>query len=184
MARRNTKIQSDKAGNLYLDVPLDGGARVMRVGFSRWYFEPPLCDDGTVDLEAAAGELERGITGGTLHIQNLYENEQFRFPVEVELESKDDLEALIRAIRRVFKEGLKRNNTARLAGLEQCQERLTELPDVDERPERRRLSERRSPKDRRALERRRWYSPPVTDSRTGDRRAGPERRRARERRAA
>ena len=100
MAPRRTKIQSDKAGNLFLDVPLEGGARVMRVGFSRWYFEPPLCDDGSVDLEAAAEQLEQGLTGGTLQIQNLYENEDIRFPVEVELESKDDLEVLIRAIRR------------------------------------------------------------------------------------
>ena len=108
MARKRTKIRIDKAGNIFLDVPIDGGSREMRVGFSRWYFDPPVGDDDSINIAAAAEQLQQDITGGTLQLQNLCENEDLRFPVEVELESRDDLEVLIRAIRRVFKEGLKR----------------------------------------------------------------------------
>ncbi len=184
MARKRTKIRIDKAGNIFLDVPIDGGSREMRVGFSRWYFDPPVGDDDSINIAAAAEQLQQDITGGTLQLQNLCENEDLRFPVEVELESRDDLEVLIRAIRRVFKEGLKRSNNARLAGLERCQTRLTEDVEAGEDQDRRKKADRRSPSDRRALERRKWYSPPTRDSRAGERRVGAERRGPHERRAA
>ncbi len=183
MARRYTKLGSDKAGNVFLDVPTDGGSRIMRVSFSRWFFEPPVGDDGSINIAAAAEQLQRDIVGGTLQLQTLRENEDLRFPVEIELESRDDLEALIRAIRRVFKEGLRRSNTARVEGFERCQARLTDGREGEDR-NRRKRADRRAPSDRRTLERRRWYAPPNRDSRTGDRRAGAERRSLHERRAA
>ena len=184
MARRYTKIRSDKAGNVFLDVPTDGGARMMRVSFSRWFFEPPVGDDGSINVAATAEQLQQEIAGGTLQLLNLCENEDLRFPVEIELESRDDLEVLIRAIRRVFKEGLKRSNTARLAGFERCQARLTEVSEAGQDRDRRKMSERRSPSERRTSDRRKWYSPPDRDSRIGTRRAEAERRSLGERRAA
>jgi len=184
MARRHTKVRSDKAGNVFLDVPADGGSRATRVSFSRWYFDPPVGDDDSINIAAAAEQLQQDIRGGTLQLRNLCGNEDLSFPVEIELESRDNLEALIRAIRRVFKEGLKRSNNARLAGLERCQTRLTDGSDAGEDRDRRRMADRRSPSERRTLERRKLYSSPTRDSRAGDRRAEAERRSLRERRAA
>jgi len=184
MTRRHIKVRSDKAGNVFLDVPMDGGSRAVRVSFSRWYFDPPVGDDDSINIAAAAEQLQQDIRGGTLQLQNLCGNEDLSFPVEIELESRDNLEALIRAIRRVFKEGLKRSNNARLAGLERCQTRLTEASEAYEDRDRRRMVDRRSPSERRSLERRKRYSPPTRDTRTGDRRAEAERRSLRERRAA
>jgi len=186
MARRKYNLQTDKAGNWYLDVPLEGGSTSVRVSFRRWYFAPSVGDDGKVQVELLAKQLEREITGGTLRIENLFEHEGMSFPVDIDLDSRDDLETLVRAVRKVFNEGLKRSNEARKNGLTRCKERLAEHGAVQQRQPEDRVPkvDRRQNGDRRSLERRQWYAPPTKDLRKSERRAGTERRGMREGRVA
>jgi hypothetical protein len=186
MARSKYKLETDKAGNWHVDVPLDSGSKSVRVGFRRWYLDPPVGDDGTIQVERLAEQLETEFTGGTLRIENLFEHEGMRFPVEIDLESRDDLEVLIRAIRKVYKEGLRRNNAARRDGLARCRARLAERSAARERHSEDHGSavERRRTIDRRSTERRRWYSPPANDKRETERRSGIERRAVRRGRVA
>ena len=183
MKRRHSKVRSDKSGNVYLDIPLDGASRLVRVSFDRWYFEPPVDEDGAVDIDAAAQQLRQNISGGKLQLQYLCHDEDVGVPTEVELDSREDLEAVIRGMRRVFQEGVKRSNAARLEGLGRCEARLKAGNSATPTRERRKLTDRRAADDRRTVERRRWYSPPKRDTRVAERRTGPERR-LRVRRAA
>ena len=137
MKRRHSKIRDDKSGNVYLDILLDDGSRSVRVSFDRWYFEPPVGDDGAVDIAAAAQQLQRDISGGKLRVQHSCHDEDLGLPAEIELDSREDLEALIRGMRRVFQEGVKRSNLARLAGLERCNARLNETDAAEPARERR-----------------------------------------------
>jgi hypothetical protein len=183
MKHRHRKIRSDKSGNAYLDIPLDGASQLVRVSFDRWYFEPPVGHDGAIDIAAAAQQLRQDISGGKLRLQYLCHDEKVGVPIEIELDSREDLEALMRGMRRVFQEGVKRSNTARLEGLGRCEARLKDGSSAKPSQERRKLADRRAADDRRTVERRRWYSPPSHDTRVAERRAVPERR-LRDRRAA
>ncbi|UCG84916.1 MAG: hypothetical protein JSW71_13305 [Gemmatimonadota bacterium] len=178
MSRGRYRLKLDKAGNWYIDVPVDSSATSVRVSFARDYFDPRVGDDGKVQIQLLAKQLEQEITGGTLRIENLFEHEGMRFPVEIDLGSRDDLEILIRVIRKVFKEGVKRSNQAREDGLERCRSRLAQGGALQEGGSEDHGIEidRRVNGERRSTERRRWYSPPTKDRRNGERRSGTERR--------
>ena len=186
MSRGRYRLQSDRSGNWYIDVPLDSGSPSVRVSFKRWYFDPPVGDDGKVQIELLARELEQEITGATLRIENLFEHEGIKFPVEIDLESRNDLEVLIRVLRKVFKQGLKLSNQAREDGLARCRARLVEPSSVHEGESESRGAavDRRVNGERRSSERRRWYSPPTKDRRSAERRCGAERRIVRQGRVA
>jgi hypothetical protein len=85
MSRSKYHLQTDKTGNWYVDVPVDHGSASVRVSFARWYLEPPIRDDGSVDIESLVNELQEEVTGGTLQIHNVFEHEGMKFPVEIEL---------------------------------------------------------------------------------------------------
>lgn len=173
MARKASTIQTDTAGHCFIEVPSSNGCgKMMRVSLLSDYYTPPLDQDGKVDLRAAAEELRQEIPGGTLQFRSYLESGELGLPVEIKLGSKDELEGMIRAIRKVFKDGLKRNNDVRQAGLERCQSLLEGL---DEEAHHRTQADRRS-SERRGRDRRVWYKPPAVDCRKSERRSGSDRR--------
>jgi hypothetical protein len=172
MARKGNTIQTDTAGHAFIEVPSENGAGKMRVSVLSDFYSPPVDEDGNVDVRAAAEDLQQEVIGGTLQFRSHLESGTLGLPVEINLTSKDELEAMIRAIRKVFKEGLKRSNDVREAGLERCKSLLAQEKEVDKprKPADRRSSERRGD------ERRVWYKPPAIDYRKDDRRNGSDRR--------
>ena len=182
MARKTRTIQTDTAGNSFVEVPGNNGSgKIVRVSLLSDFYTPPADKDGRVDVRAAAEELQQEISSGTLQFRSYLESGELGLPVEIKLGSRDELEAMIRAMRSVFKEGLKRSNDVRRAGLERCQALLKELDgQVEDRP---RKVDRRS-SERRGNDRRVWYEPPATDCRKEERRTGSDRRARNVRRVA
>lgn len=173
MARKTSSIQTNTAGNCFIEVPSSNGCgKMMRVSLLSDFYSPPVDRDGKVDLRAAAEELRQEIPGGTLQFRSYLESGELGLPVEIKLGSKAELEGMIRAIRKVFKDGLKRNNDVRQAGLERCRSLLEGL---DEEAHQRKQADRRS-SERRGRDRRVWYKPPAVDCREMDRRSGSDRR--------
>jgi hypothetical protein len=178
-SRKRRQLQRDKAGDLYAEIPDETGTSNIRVSFRRNWYSPPFHEDGSVDYEVAARELEEQLTGGTLVVARYLENGKLGYSTEIPVASKDELEHLLRTMRKLYVEGLKHDNSVRKAGLEVC------LAKVAERAETVQLHlERRNDIDRRLRERRgrqllgrAWF-------RRNDRRIEPERRSGMERRTA
>jgi hypothetical protein len=176
-ARGNQSVLRDKVGDLFADIPSVTGEGVLRVSFRRHWYTPPFRDDGEVDYETAATELADELSGGTIVLRNYLENGKLGYATEVNVDTKDELEVVLRTIRKVYMEGLKQDNATREAALAQCRVRLTEPQrPVPQEGERRKMCERRKGERRervrfgRALFRRR-------DRRIeADRRGGMERR--------
>jgi hypothetical protein len=182
MKQKTNKIQTDTAGNSFVEVPSSNGSgKIMRVSLLSDFYTPPVDEDGRVDVRAAAEELRQEISSGTLQFRSYLESGELGLPVEIKLGSRGELEAMIRAIRSVFKEGLERGNDVRRAGLERCQAVLKEL-DAQVEDRRRRVDRRSS--ERRGNDRRVWYKPPATDCRKEERRTGSDRRAKNGRRVA
>lgn len=171
------RLERDKAGNTFIDLPYNGGEAALRVSFLRNWYSPPHTETGEVDFQTAAQELGRELTGGTLVIRNFLDNGELSYSTKIPVDSKDDLERVLRTVRKVFKEGLKHDNAIRQAALEQCNAKVAaRQSEVPLRLERRRESERRRG-DRRARRRSSPRSMWRPDRRIlADRRAGQERR--------
>ncbi len=143
-ARARGRLERDKAGNTFIDFPCNSGEAGIRVSFLRNWYSPPHTETGEVDFETAARELGRELTGGTLVIRNFLDNGELSYAAEIPVDSKDDLERVLRTIRKVFKEGLQHDNAIRQAALEQCKAKVaSKQSDIPLRLERRRESERR-----------------------------------------
>ena len=177
VARRRQALERDRAGDLFADVPSDTEDGNLRVSFRRNWYSPPFTESGEVDYEVAANELADELTGGTILLRNHLQNGELGYAIEIPLTSKDELERILRTIRKVYKDGLKQDKAVRQAALAQCQARLAELetaiPIHSERradAERRMIERRTRPRFGRALFRkrdRRFFA---------DRRDGMERR--------
>lgn len=181
MTTKRRSVEYDKTGAPFLDAPRKNTVKKVRVSFVRHWYSPPVTAAGKVDYGQAAEELKREITGGTIRFSNYFEDGGLSFPVEVTVTSRSELDALIRSIRAVFKEGVRQSNVAREAGLQKCLERIgSGAPGISERRGR---GERRRWGDRRVLDRRAAKLPTMVDLRKRDRREQTERR-CGERRAA
>ena len=158
VGQKRKRVLRDKVGNVFADVPDDCADSNLRITFRRRWYSPPFTDEDTVDYKRAAAELAEELTGGTLVLRRYLESGDLGFATEITVDSKDELEILLRAMRKVFKEGLKQDNAVRQAGLENCKSRIAEsetvLPTtVDQREQvpRRQLERRTRPRFGRAL---------------------------------
>lgn len=178
-SRKRRQLQRDRAGDLFADIPEKTGASKLRVSFRRNWYSPPFHEDGNVDYEVAARELEEELTGGTLVVARYLENGELGYSTEIPVASKDDLEQLLRIMRKLYVDGLKHDNAVRKAGLEVCLEKIAERAETVQL----RL-ERRDDVDRRLRERRGRQLLGRTWFRRNDRRIEQERRSGMERRSA
>ena len=147
VGQKRKRVLRDKVGNVFADVPDDCADSNLRITFRRQWYSPPFTDEDTVDYKRAAAELAEELTGGTLVLRRHLESGDLGFATEITVDSKDELEILLRAMRKVFKEGLKQDNAVRQAGLENCNG--TVLPTtVDQREQtpRRQLARRTRPR--------------------------------------
>jgi len=183
MTNKRRSVEYEKTGAPFADAPRKNSAKKVRVSFARQWYSPPVTDAGKVDYEQAAEELGHEITGGTLRFSNYFEDGSLGFPAEVMITSRSELDAFIRAVRAVFKEGVRQSNSARIAGLERCMERLGRRSSSAAR-ERRNADERRTWGDRRVTDRRSDRMQTRVDLRRGERRESDDRRSGLERRAA
>lgn len=124
--RKQQRLKRDKVGDLFAVAPSDTEEGSLRISFRRNWYSPPISDDGTVDYEAAASELTDELVGGTIVLRNYLENGDLSYATEVHVDSKDELERVIRTIRKVYVEGLKQDNLTRQKALEQCNAKLRE----------------------------------------------------------
>jgi hypothetical protein len=185
MTNKKRSVEYDKKGSPFSDAPRKNSAKKVRVSFLRHWYSPPVTETGKVDYSRAAEELRQEITGGTLRFSNYTEDGGLGFPAEVTITSRSELDAFIRAIRAVFKEGVRQANAAREAGLDRCMERLAGSGRESAREvKRRRGRDRRGGPDRRTADRRERRMTPLIDLRQGERRMGEDRRSGVDRRAA
>jgi hypothetical protein len=182
MTQRRRSVEYDKKGTPFVDAPRKNSAKKVRVSFVRHWYSPPITNTGKVDYKQAAEELKQEITGGTLRFSNYFEDGSLGFPAEVTITSRSELDALIRSIRAVFKEGVRQSNGAREAGLERCTEMMG--TGAESPANRRREEDRRRWSERRRADRRVEPLPALLELRKRDRREGVERRSGLERRAA
>jgi hypothetical protein len=183
MTNKRRSVEHDKTGAPFADAPRKNSAKKVRVSFVRDWYSPPVTKSGKVDYERAAEELRQEVTGGTLRFSGYLEDGGLGFPAEVMITSRSELDALIRSIRAVFKEGVRQSNTARQYGLEQCEERLGRKSE-DLAAERRADGDRRAWGDRRVVDRRGEQLQTLIDLRREQRRERADRRNGGERRAA
>ena len=172
-------LERDRGGNLFVDIPGGPGENKVRISVRRSWYSPPYDDDGEVDLERAAEELSAEVTGGTLVIRRYLENGDLGYATELPLDSEDELEQVLLAMRTLYAESLQYDNATRLAGLEACAAAIVRN---EQRAEL--AKERRQDMERRMMRRRgrpllgfAWF-------RRDDRRAEPERRVGLDRRTA
>ncbi len=186
MTDKKRSVEHDKTGGPFLDAPRKNTVGKVRVSFVRQWYSPPVSPTGKVDYEAAAKELAQEIAGGKLRFSNYTDDGELGFSAEVRITSRSELDALLRAIRAVFKEGVRQSNAVRQAALARCEERLAGSAGRrwSGKHERRANGERRNHCERRSVERRGEQLPNVIDQRAYDRRDGEERRSGMERRAA
>lgn len=170
-------LDRNKVGDICADLPGDPGDAHLRVSFRRNWYSPPLVESGEVDYEAAATDLAQDLQEGTIVLRNYLENGELGYGAEIRVVSKDELERVLRTIRKIYQEGLKQDNAIRQAALDRCKARLAEIEKptptiVDQRREmERRIRERRG----RQLLGRAWF-------RRDDRRIDTDRRRTTRRR--
>jgi len=175
--RSRQKLNTDSAGDLYADLPSGTVEPTLRVSFRRNWYSPPLNEEGDVDLRAFADELEDEQIGGTIVLREYLEGGVLGYATEIPVSSKDELESVLRTVRKVFKEGVKSANEIRQAALEQCKSRLAELEPTTKLQLERRDNEERRKGDRRARRRSGSRGFWKRDRRgSGDRRMGAERR--------
>jgi hypothetical protein len=177
--RGRQRLEQDRVGNLFADVPDETGKGNLRILFRRNWYSPPHTDEGEIDYQRAAEELSSELTGGTLVVRRYLENGDLGYAAELPLASKDELEQLLCTMRRVFVEGLKHDNAIRQVGLEACEARIAEPGRSTHLVlDRRQDMERRSRARRgRQLLGRAWF-------RRSDRRLETDRRCGKERRTA
>jgi hypothetical protein len=183
MTNKRRSVEYDKTGAPFADAPRKNSAKKVRVSFVRQWYSPPVTKTGKVDYQQAAEELTEEITGGTLRFSNYFEDGGLGFPADVMITSRSELDAFIRAVRAVFKEGVRQSNDARVAGLERCMERVGRASQAGA-SERRSDEDRRVWADRRICDRRVERVQTLVDLRRGERREGEDRRSGLERRAA
>lgn len=183
MSSKRQSVEHDKSGNPFLDAPRKNSAQKVRVSFVREWYSPPVSETGKVDYERAAAELRQEITGGTLRFSSYFEDGDLGFPAEVKITSRSELDAFFRAVRAVFKDGVRQSNAIREAGLQKCEASLGKAQSGSSRMPRR-VEDRRASPERRSADRRGKRTPTLIDLRQSDRRGGGERRSGEERRAA
>jgi hypothetical protein len=172
-------LERDRGGNLFVDIPGGPGENKVRISVQRSWYSPPYDDAGEVDLERAAEELSTEVTGGTLVIRRYLENGDLGYATELPVDSENDLEQMLLAMRTLYVENLRYDNATRLAGLEACTAAIVRNQQRAEL-----AKERRQDRERR-MQRRRgrqllggaWF-------RKDERRADPERRVGFDRRTA
>jgi hypothetical protein len=182
-SRKRRRLERDRVGNYFADIFDSSDRAKLRVSFKRSWYSPPYTEDGDVDLERVEQELSGELTGGTLVVARYLENGSLGYRTEIPVSSKEELEHLLRTMRRLYVEGLEHDNAVRLAGLEACKAKLTERETKAARPEIS-FTDRRKRPDRRTRDRRGrqllgrlWF-------RRDDRRMEEDRRDGRDRRAA
>jgi hypothetical protein len=178
-AGKRRQLQRDRAGDLFAEIPDATGASKLRVSFRRNWYSPPFYEDGSVDYEVAARELEEELTGGTLVVARYLENGKLGYSTEIPVASKDELEHLLRTMRKLYVESLKHDNAVRKTGWEVCLARIAERAETVQLHLERRDEVDRRLRDRRGrqLLGRVWF-------RRNDRRLEQERRSGMERRTA
>jgi len=186
MTSKRRSVEYDKTGSPFIDAPRKNTVGKVRVSFVRQWYSPPVSPTGKVDYESAAEELAHEVAGGTLRFSNYSDDDGLGFSAEVRITSRSELDALLRAIRAVFKEGVRQSNAVREAALLRCEERIAGVSArrVSGPRERRNAGERRAHEERRAGDRRRRQHPTSVEHRLYERRDGAERRSGMERRAA
>ena len=165
------RLERDRVGDLFADVTGETGEGKESISFRRSWYSPPFSEDGEVDYERAADELSNELIGGTLVLRTYLENGDLGYAADITVESKEELERILRTIRKVYVESLKHDNAIRQAGLESCKARIAELEEPTQLSlDRRDDTERRMHKRRgRQLLGRVWF-------RKNDRRADADRR--------
>ena len=182
-SRKRRTLQRDKAGDLYAEIPDEPGNASLRISFKRNWYSPPFTDDGEVDLERVQEELSEQLTGGTIVLAAYLENGELGYKTEIPVASKDELEHLLRTIRKLFVEGLKYDNAIRQTALDGCRSKLAE---EDQQPAEsdQNYTERRREADRRTRQRRGRQLLGRLFFRKDDRRLEDDRRNGDDRRAA
>jgi hypothetical protein len=178
-AKDRPKLERNRVGDLFADVPDETGEGKVRVSFRRNWYSPPLTDDGEVDFERAAEELEHELAEGTLVVRRHLDNGDLGFATEIPVASKKELENILQVMRKVFVEGLQHDNAIRQAALETCKTTTARLEHQAQLAE-----ERRQDTERRLLRRRGRRLLGLAWFRNDDRRAEADRRIGMERRAA
>jgi hypothetical protein len=178
-SRRRHKLERDRVGDLFADIPDETGEGKVRISFRRNWYSPPFTNEGEIDYARASEELSRELTGGTLVVRRYLETGDLGYSTDIPVASKEELEHILRTMRKLFVEGLKHDNAVRKSGLEACHARIAELArPAPHHPDRRKIGERRTRNRRgRQLLGSAWF-------RRNDRRTEPERRTGIERRVA
>ncbi len=177
--KRPTALQVDKAGDFFADYLGSSNEARVKVSLRRQWYAPPRDAQGEVDYEVAADELSGNLTSGTVVIRSYLQNGELGYATEIPVESKEDLERLLRMIRKVYKDGVKKENAIRKAALARCEAMLTELEHSTQAAEERRMGMERRTRHRRGRRLLGWVR-----FRNDDRRLEPDRRCGRERRTA
>jgi hypothetical protein len=182
-SRKSRKLQRDRIGDLYADIADESGQSRVRISFKRNWYSPPFEEDGTVDLQQAVDELSDELTGGTLVLARYLESGELGYRTELPVASKDELEYIIRTMRKLYVDGLRHDNAVRQAALDAYRSKVVEVEKSPAEP-RHTFTDRRRERDRRTRERRGrqllgrlWF-------RKEDRRMEEDRRNGKDRRAA
>jgi hypothetical protein len=183
VSHKRRRLRFDKTGDLYAEIPDEPGMAKLRISFKRNWYSPPFTEDGEVDLERAQEELSAELTGGTLVLATYLESGELGYRTEIPVESKDELEQLLRTIRKLFVDGVKHDNAIRQAALDTCSSKIAEA-EVQSREARPSFVERRREADRRTRERRGRQLLGRLFFRKDDRRMEEDRRDGKDRRAA
>ena len=149
VGQKRKRVLRDKVGNVFADLPDDSADSNLRITFRRRWYSPPFTDEDTVDYKSASAELAENFTGGTLVLRGHLESGDLGPATEIALDSKDELEVLLRAMRKVFKDGLKQDNAVRQAGLENCTSKIAESETVPPTTEDQRVQTVRRQRERR-----------------------------------
>ncbi len=168
---------------MYAEFPGEPGEARFRISFKRNWYSPPFTDDGEIDLERAQDELSQELTGGTLVFATYLESGVLGYRTEIAVESKDELERLLRTIRKLFVDSLEHENGIRRTALDACKAILEEEDTTPEEPGPPSV-ERRREADRRRRERRGRQLLGRLFFRKEDRRMEEDRRDGKDRRAA
>lgn len=177
-AKRPTAIQVDKTGDFFADYLGSSDEARVKVSLRRQWYAPPRDAHGDVDYEVAADELAGDLTSGTVVIRSYLQNGELGYATEIPVESKEDLERLLRLIRKVYKDGVKKENAIRKAALARCEAMLAESDHSTQAAEERRMGMERRTGHRRERRLLGWIR-----LRNDDRRIEPDRRCGSERRA-
>jgi hypothetical protein len=125
-SRKQRKLQQDRVGDFYADIPDEPGEAKLRVSFKRNWYSPPLNEEGEIDLERAQEELATELTGGTILLASYLENGRLGYRFDIPVASKEELEHLLRTIRKLYVDGLKYENEIRRSALDACRSILAE----------------------------------------------------------